>query len=155
MHPNAELIEAFYQAFQAKDATTMAASYHPEATFTDPVFELSGAEVGDMWRMFCTNGRDLEVEFSDVTADGERGNARWEARYTFTPTGRLVHNRIEASFTFDQGRIAEHRDEFDLTAWAKQALGLSGLLLGRTKFMQSRIRAQAATQLDRYRRRTS
>jgi ketosteroid isomerase-like protein len=153
LHRNAELIETFYQAFQANDGTTMAASYHPEATFVDPVFQLSGAEVGDMWRMFCTNGNDLEVEFSDVTADDERGNARWEARYKFTPTGRPVHNRIEASFTFEQGRIIEHRDEFDLAAWAKQALGLSGLLLGRTNFMQSRIRAQAARQLERYRRR--
>jgi ketosteroid isomerase-like protein len=153
LHPNAELIEAFYKAFRAKDATTMAASYRPEATFADPVFQLSGSEVGDMWRMFCARGDDLEVEFSDVKADDERGSARWEARYTYSPTGRPVHNRIVASFLFDEGRITEHRDEFDLAAWAKQALGLSGLLLGRTNFMQSRIRAQAATQLARYRRR--
>jgi ketosteroid isomerase-like protein len=153
LHPNAELIEAFYQAFRAKDATTMAASYRPEATFADPVFQLSGSEVGDMWRMFCARGDDLEVEFSDVMADHERGSARWEARYTYSPTGRPVHNRIVASFLFDEGRITEHRDEFDLAAWAKQALGLRGLLLGRTNFIQSRIRAQAATQLERYRRR--
>jgi ketosteroid isomerase-like protein len=151
LHPNAELIEAFYQAFQAKDATTMAASYHPDATFADPVFELRGSEVGDMWRMFCATGNDLEVQFSDVAADDQRGRARWEARYTFTPTGRPVHNLIEASFTFGDGLIVEHTDEFDLAAWAKQALGLSGLLLGRTKFMQARIREQAATQLARYR----
>jgi ketosteroid isomerase-like protein len=153
LHHNSELIEAFYTAFQARDAATMAAAYHLDATFTDPVFRLRGTEVGDMWRMFCARGDDLEVEFSDVTADDERGSARWEARYTYSPTGRPVHNRIVASFLFDEGRIAEHRDDFDLAAWAKQALGLSGLLLGRTNFMQSRIRAQAATQLARYRRR--
>lgn len=131
----------------------MAAAYHPDATFSDPVFELKGAEVGDMWRMLCASGGDLEVEFSDVTANDQRGSARWEARYTFTPTGRPVHNRIVASFTFDEGRITEHRDDFDLATWAKQALGLTGLLLGRTKFMQSRIKEQAATKLTRYRQR--
>lgn len=35
-HPNAELIERFYQAFQRLDGEAMAACYAPQATFHDP-----------------------------------------------------------------------------------------------------------------------
>ena len=39
MHPNAELIQRFYTAFQKKDGAALASFYHPEAQFSDPVFQ--------------------------------------------------------------------------------------------------------------------
>ncbi|CAN5819404.1 nuclear transport factor 2 family protein [soil metagenome] len=150
MHPNASKIEIFYRAFQKLDAETMAGIYHPEATFSDPVFTLEGTEIGDMWRMFCTSGEDLRVTFSDPAADETAGTARWEAWYTFRPTGRPVHNIIDAAFTFRDGLVIAHNDTFDLASWARQALGSSGALLGRTGFMQKRIRQQARGQLERF-----
>ena len=154
MHPNARTIETFYRAFQKLDARTMAGSYHPEATFTDPVFDLKGDEIGDMWRMFCTSGDDLRVAFSEPAADDAGGTTRWEAWYTFKPTGRPVHNVIDAAFSFRDGMVINHNDTFDLPTWARQALGLSGALLGRTGFMQKRIRQQARGQLSRFQNRS-
>lgn len=154
MHPNARTIESFYTAFQERDAETMANAYHPNATFSDPVFELRGDEIGDMWRMFCTNGDDLHVTFSDPMADDARGTARWAARYTFKPTGRPVHNVIDAEFAFKDGLVVAHRDSFDLPSWARQALGWKGALLGRTGFLQKRIRQQARGQLERFQSRS-
>jgi hypothetical protein len=154
MHPNTATIESFYRAFQKLDAGAMAGIYHPEATFSDPVFELKGDEIGAMWRMLCDSGDDLQVTFSDPVADDTAGTARWEAWYTFKPTGRPVHNVIDAAFVFDNGLVVAHNDSFDLPSWARQALGLSGALLGRTGFMQKRIRAQARAQLDRFRSRS-
>ncbi len=52
---NRELIERFYRAFQQRDAATMAACYHADATFRDPVFELQGAHVGAMWTHGCAS----------------------------------------------------------------------------------------------------
>lgn len=155
LHPNAKKIETFYQAFQNRDAETMASLYHLEARFTDPVFDLEGDDIGDMWRMFCAGGDDLQVSFSNPDADDTSGQAQWDARYTFTPTGRSVHNVVEASFVFDDGRIITHTDSFDLASWARQALGLSGALLGWSGFMKSRIRDQAASQLRRYQRKAT
>jgi ketosteroid isomerase-like protein len=152
MHPAAKTIEKFYRAFQNRDAETIASLYHPDARFTDPVFDLKGDEIGDMRRMFCTTGDDLQVSFSRTDADDTSGRAQWDARYTFTPTGRPVHNVVDASFVFDGGQIVTHTDTFDLAAWARQALGLSGALLVWTGFMKSRIREQAGAQLARYRR---
>ena len=49
-HPNAALIDRFYQAFARRDAATMAACYHADVVFSDPVFpELRGPELGREW----------------------------------------------------------------------------------------------------------
>lgn len=147
---NAALIERFYDAFARQDGETMATCYAPDAHFYDPVFQdLNGAEVGSMWRMLCGRATDLEVVHSDVEAEADTGSAHWEADYTFS-TGRAVHNVIDASFEFDNGLIADHRDRFDLYAWARQALGPVGLLLGWSPPVQGKIKAQAREGLDEF-----
>jgi hypothetical protein len=65
-----------------------------------------------------------------------------------------VHNVIDAAFVFEDGLVTAHNDSFDLPSWAKQALGFSGALLGRTGFMQKRIRQQAKGQLERFQSRS-
>ena len=150
MHPNATLITEFYEAFQRRDADTMAASYCPQASFEDAVFQLEGSRIGAMWRMLCERGKDLRLEFRDVTADDATGSAHWEAWYSFSATGRPVHNVIEAELSFRDGRILTHRDRFALHRWAGQALGLPGLLFGWAAPMQRAIRAKALSSLDAY-----
>lgn len=142
------LLEKLYTAFQAKDGQTMTACYHPEARFSDPVFtDLRGADVGRMWRMLCGRSQDLRVEFSAIRADAGRGQAHWEAWYTFSRTGRPVHNIIDAEFEFRDGLILRHTDRFDLHRWAGQALGLTGKLLGGTALIQNKVRRTAAESL--------
>jgi ketosteroid isomerase-like protein len=151
MHANAQLIERFYRGFQNRDAATMAACYHPEVQFSDPVFtDLRGAQASAMWRMLCERGKDLKIEFRDVRADDKTGAAHWEAWYSFSATGRKVHNIIDAEFAFKDGKIVRHVDRFDLHRWAGLALGFSGKLLGGTSFLQNKVRAQAAASLASY-----
>lgn len=147
------LIENFYTGFRAGEASVMAASYHPDAIFEDPVFKLRGDEIGDMWRMFCTGDNGVEIEYSGVAVVGEDATAHWEAQYVFGPKRRPVHNRIDATFKFTEGLIIHHRDDFDLAAWSRQALGLPGKLFGSTAWLQTRVRDQAAHQLKRFRTR--
>ena len=107
----------------------MAACYAPDAHFWDPVFQdLHGAEPGQMWRMLTGRAPDLRVELAEHSSDGESGTAHWIAHYTFSQTGRKVVNDVHATFRFANGLIADHRDEFDFTKWARQAIGLPGLL---------------------------
>lgn len=147
---NAALINRFYDAFARLDGDAMAACYAPDAHFHDPVFQdLNGDEVGSMWRMLAGRAKDLKIVHSDVQADADTGSAHWEADYTFS-TGRDVHNVIDASFTFENALIADHRDRFDLYAWSRQALGPVGLLLGWSPPVQGKIRAQAREGLDEF-----
>ncbi len=148
---NAELIRRFYAAFAARDGGAMASLYAPDARFSDPVFgELRREQPGAMWRMLTGRAQDLEVELLEHEADGDRGSARWVARYTFTQTGRPVRNEVQAEFVFFDGLIAQHRDQFDFYRWSRQALGLPGLLLGWTPILRGATRRRARASLDQF-----
>ena len=147
------LIERFYAAFAALDGDTMQACYATDAHFEDAVFTLHGREqIGGMWRMLCdttrAKGRDAwKIDASGISADASSGRAHWEAHYRFSTTGRLVHNIIDAQFSFKDGLVATHRDSFDFWRWSRQALGPAGLLLGWTPLLRNKVRAQAASSL--------
>ena len=131
MAGNDELIRSLYAAMDRHDGEAMAKLYAPDGRFRDPAFgELSGAEAGDMWRMLTARADDLEVELAAHSVEGDVGEARWIARYTFTRTGRPVTNDIRARFHFHDGLITDHVDTFSFWRWARQALGPAGLVLG-------------------------
>jgi ketosteroid isomerase-like protein len=144
MHPHEALIHRFYSAFAARDGATMAACYHPDLVFHDPAFgSLNADQAGAMWLMLCARATDLEISVSDVRADDAAGSARWDARYTFSRTRRPVHNQISAAFRFQGHLIVGHVDEFSFWRWSRQALGISGWLLGWSPWLRRRVRAGA------------
>ena len=146
-------VERFYAAFAKLDGAAMQSCYAPAATFDDEVFSLKGqAQIGGMWRMLCDTTRIKGMtHWKLVVSDTSAHSAHWEAHYMFGATGRLVHNKIDAAFTFDgNGLITTHRDSFDFWAWSRQALGAPGLLLGWSPFLRNKVRAQAAASLQRF-----
>jgi ketosteroid isomerase-like protein len=150
-HPNAELIERFYDAFARMDGDAMKACYAPDVRFSDPAFgELRGDEAGDMWRMLTGRAEDLKITLAEHDADDTSGTAHWLADYTFR-TGRKVHNDVQATFRFAGGLILEHDDRFSFHTWARQALGPVGLLLGWTPMLQSKVRGEARKGLEEFR----
>lgn len=152
----AALITEFYRSFQTRQAQAMADCYHPDAIFSDPAFpRLNGAEIGRMWGMLLSRATDLDIEFGDIKTDGMTGTARWQARYTFSATKRPVVNRIAAEFQFKDGKIFRHTDRFDFWNWASQALGPTGLILGWTPMLKSKVQRQAAEGLRRYNQKLS
>lgn len=147
---NLETLERFFRAFSARDGETMAACYHADAQFTDPVFTLRGSDVGAMWRMLCKRGRDLRVESSDIQCRDDHGSATWQAWYTFSSTSRPVHNIVHSTFRMQSGLILEQSDQFAFWRWSRQALGLPGVLLGWTPLLRNKIRAAAASSLRQF-----
>jgi ketosteroid isomerase-like protein len=148
---NEQLIERFYRAFGDRDGDAMASCYSPEVRFSDPVFpDLRGSRAGDMWRMLTSAPGELRIDLLEHEADDRSGSGHWRAHYTFSQTGRPVVNDINASFRFEDGLIADHRDEFSFHRWARQALGPVGLLLGWTPLLRSAVRRRAAARLAEY-----
>lgn len=148
--PHARLVARFYAAFDARDVETMAACYHPDLVFEDPVFgELRRDEAVAMWRMLLAHGPDLRVVAEDVRAHGRTGSARWVATYTFGKRRRPIRNVIEARFAFRDGLIVEHRDRFDFWTWARQAFGPAGWALGWTPFVRRRVQREVRRWLDK------
>lgn len=148
MHPNEELIEKFYTSFQKLDAEAMLSCYHAGIRFSDPVFpNLAQPEVGAMWRMLCKQAKNFELTFADTQANDRTGKAHWEAHYDFSATGRRVHNKIDAEFEFQDGKIIKHTDSFNFWKWSRMALGAKGLLLGWTPLVRNKVQKQAAARL--------
>jgi hypothetical protein len=126
--------------------------YADDAEFSDAVFRgLRGADVKAMWEMLCAGGKDLTVTFSGIRADDATGSATWEATYTFSATGRPVHNEVTATFTFRDGLIASHRDSFSAWRWMAMAVGPKGRLLGWLPPARTRARKEAGARLAAFR----
>ena len=148
---NKAAIERFYSAFKSRDAATMAASYAPGATFSDPAFPgLVQPQVSAMWTMLLSNEAKVwDFDFSDVQATESTGSAKWTATYLFGPDQRKVVNHVTSFFTFNEaGLITAQRDSFDFWAWSSQALGLTGRLLGWSSFLSNQVQKNARSRLD-------
>lgn len=154
MHPNEQLIRRFYACFSQRDADGMADCYHADVWFSDPAFpSLRGEEAADMWRMLVSRGKDLQIVLIEAESEDDQGSATWEARYTFSQTGRFVVNRIRARFVFREGKIVRHVDHFPLWKWSSQALGPLGVVLGWSLPVKYMIRKKASASLQSYRSR--
>lgn len=149
MSVNKQIIEKFYTAFQQLDYKTMQECYSDDIIFNDPVFLiLKGNEARAMWEMLCKNARDFSLSFSDIELiNHEYATCSWTASYTFSRTGRKVVNNIKAFMKLKDGKIIEHSDGFQLSAWAAQALGWKGVLFGWTGFMKRGIQKNARRNL--------
>jgi ketosteroid isomerase-like protein len=151
MEANEQLIKHFYTYFQQKDYKGMQSCYADNATFSDAVFKnLNAEQVKAMWEMLISKGKDMRIEFSQISADEKTGKAHWDAFYTFSSTGKKVINKIDASFEFENGKIVKHTDNFNFYIWAKQALGTTGLLLGWTGFLKNKIQTTAMANLEKF-----
>jgi ketosteroid isomerase-like protein len=148
---NQQTVQKFYEAFKKADAETMAACYADHASFSDPVFpQLTSHEVRGMWRMLCGRSRDLKLDYQLQKIDDQHFKVTWNASYTFSKTGRMVHNRIEAHLELDQGRIIRHQDNFDFWRWSRQAFGVPGWLLGWSPILRNAVRKEAAKALQNF-----
>jgi ketosteroid isomerase-like protein len=148
-HPHEQLIRDFYAAFAARDAAGMAACYHRDIAFTDPAFPmLKGDEATAMWAMLTSRAKDdFEIILTEAAGDANGGHAKWEAKYTFSQTGRAVHNKIDAVFAFRDGKIVRHVDSFPFWRWAAQALGPMGTMLGWSMPLKALVRRKAKASL--------
>jgi hypothetical protein len=152
MHQNnKDFISRFYSSLQTLNYQEMQRAYHDDAEFSDPVFgRLSSGEVKAMWQMLLTRSKDLQISFSNINATDTTGQCRWEAWYTFSKTGRAVHNIINSSFEFKDNKIFRQHDSFDLWRWSRFALGPAGVLLGWTPLIRNKIRASAREGLEKF-----
>lgn len=144
------VLDRFYSAFVARDATTMGACYADDARFNDPAFpDLNAAEVRAMWKMLIGRSNDLRVKFNVVHEDERSGVCEWRAYYTFSRTGRQVHNIVRSEFVLRDGFIVQQQDRFDFWRWSRQALGVPGYLLGWSPLLKRRVQATAGEALQR------
>ena len=145
------VVTRFYTAFAARDAGTMGACYAVDARFSDPAFgELDANQVRAMWLMLLGRSTDLRVTFTVLHEDARSGACEWHAHYTYSGTGRQVHNIIRSEIVLRDGLIVEQRDHFSFWRWSRQALGMPGWLLGWSPWLRNKVRRTARAALHRF-----
>jgi ketosteroid isomerase-like protein len=150
MNNEEKLINQFYNSFSRLDYREMQQCYCDDIIFSDPVFQqLKGKKAMAMWHMLCNASKGVSITVSDISANNESGSCKWKAKYTFSATGRAVHNKIQAQFKFKDGKISEHTDHFNLWRWSSMALGLPGLLLGWSPLIRNKVRHTAKRNLEK------
>lgn len=144
-----ELIEKFYTAFQNGDEQGMTDCYHENIVFQDLAFgRLEGNKAKKMWEMLLSRKVETtKISFQNIQTTDNSGSADWRAEYLFGKKKRKVINTIHAEFKFQDGKIIEHIDSFNLWRWSRQALGPIGLLLGWSAFLRNKVQKSTNAQL--------
>ena len=136
MNTERACLDRLYAGFRDRDYSAVRSCYHPDVHFVDEVFDLRGAAVPGMWHMLLDRGTDLTFTVN-LTQAPQR--TRREPVYTFSATGRPVHNVIDSTFEFEGGQILRQQDQFNFHRWAGMALGPMGTLLGWTPWLRAKV----------------
>jgi ketosteroid isomerase-like protein len=127
MTPAEETVQRFYECLKGNDPAGAAECYCDDATFEDIAFDLQGkANIAAMWRFECSSG--LKIQYRDIRTEGPAVKGHWTCDYKFHGVND-VHNEIDSTFTFRDGKILAHRDDASRWGWAKLALGIPWAVL--------------------------
>lgn len=145
------IVDTFYKAFAKRDFVTMNKFYHPQAQFSDPVFQhLEGNQIKAMWHMLCEAGKDLQISHGNIGVYDNSAKVSWKAVYTFAKTDNIIHNEINAEFFFQDNLIINHFDSFNFYHWMRMALGTGGTLFGWTNYLQQHVKTNAKRRLKKF-----
>ncbi|KAG8847670.1 hypothetical protein FRB91_011529 [Serendipita sp. 411] len=146
--------------------------YEPRSSWPigHPNFVSVAKQAKGMFSMFVNNREKnkMELEYKDIKKGindltvcihpiyllplltHRQYTATYTVRYIFT--GRPVTNVIQSTFTISptSNLLLSQVDAFPFYTWAKQALGLPGLLLGWTGYLQSQVQHNAGQSLEKY-----
>ena len=150
MNQNEATIHRFFTAYQNKEYTTMQNCYSKDAVYNSPIYGLINAEhVKAMWEMICKTNEEESLHFEKIELlDHEYTTCDWSLAYYYT--NRRINNKIKSYLRLENGLIIEHTDAFDLYKWSRMAFGLTGLLIGWSKFFQKKIQKSTRNKLSEF-----
>ncbi|KAH8923203.1 hypothetical protein BT69DRAFT_1262631 [Atractiella rhizophila] len=145
-------IEKYQSSHASLDWEGMSSCLSPTYTFSDPAFpDLDERMSKGMWCMFLENRETnkMVVKCGPATKTGEN---TWEYDYSvdYVLNSRPILNHMHATLTLSPSTnlITKQVDHFDFYAWARQALGVSGYLLGWTEMVKGQVRTRAKGRLE-------
>lgn len=148
---NIDLLHQFYGSFSKANAEGMNACYHENIIFKDPANgELHGERAKAMWSMLLSRNKNIRIDYEILEVAANSACVEWQANYEYGPEKRKIHNNVLAYFKFEDGKIIKHRDRFSLWNWSKQALGITGQILGWTGYLKNKIQNRTNKLLNEY-----
>jgi len=128
---------SFYNNLNASNLASLAAIYHPDVRFCDPVHQISGiAALGDYFAHAYARLTESHFSVRSMAAYGDTGFVSWQMRIRHPAIARgneiLVDGCSELRWQED-GLIIAHRDYYDLTQMVYQHLPVIGWLTSKVK----------------------
>ena len=147
MTPAEETVKTVYEAIQRGDAAAATACYCDDAYYEDLAFKLKGnGDIDAHVALVCS--RKVKVAYTNIHTDGLEVKGHWVFDYVFAKTGRPVHNEMNSTFKFRDGKIVDHRDEGNRWEWSKQALGFPQDII--VTLAPPILRRQAIEELEKF-----
>jgi ketosteroid isomerase-like protein len=127
----------FYNNLNANNLASLAALYHPDVIFSDPVHQISGlAALGDYFAHAYARLTESHFSVKSMAASGQTGFVSWQMRIRHPAIAQgneiLVDGCSELRWQED-GLIIAHRDYYDLTQMVYQHLPVIGWLTSKVK----------------------
>ena len=142
-------MDRFFEALRRADTNVIDSCYHPQISYSDPLFEdLRGARVALRWRMLLKQADSFSLEHSLVFADERKAQVQWTANYRLK--GRAISIPMLSTLAIWDDLIVRQVDEYDFWQYCRQAQGVAGVLLGGLEPYQKTIKRRARRELERF-----
>lgn len=143
-----EIAIKFYDAFSVANIDVLKQLYDKKLIFNDNIFvNLDYNETISMWSSLLVGNKNMSIKYEIKKYSEKYVEVEWIADYLFTSTNRNVKNIILAKMEIDQGKIINHKDNFDFYKWSQMAFGITGVLIGWTSFFKNKVRTEAYNKL--------
>ena len=91
---------------------------------------------------------DISVKYEIINESKDWIHTEWTISYLLEVTGRRVILNEKGFFRIEDGKIVEHRDEYDFWSWSSQGLGFVGKCFGWLNWFKLRVKVQAKRTID-------
>jgi ketosteroid isomerase-like protein len=150
------LVEQLFLALREGETDALLSRYAEHVRIEHPLLGvLDRDEFAAALRSFARRSPGHSLTYAIEDAEGDRVEASWRLNHLFHETGRLVAISGASVFVLAAGRIVRQTDRFDRRDWARQALGLTGLVLsflpGWRAFLRRELRRSLEIDTDEHR----
>lgn len=143
-----QTIQKLYEALSNKNHVAMSALYHPQASFTDGIFNVKGKKIEGMWHFMGTIAQDFSLKVNSIEEKGDHFEVKWESFYKLGENN--IHNVLQTKIKFQNNQIIDQQDSFSFYRIASQTGGLKGRLLGWLPAAKEAIKGKMVAAFDKF-----
>ena len=132
MEPILEKFIGMYDVLRADNLSVLADVYHPDIVFIDPLHVVEGLdELTEYFQHLYVNVQSIEFDITDRYIKDNNGFVYWQMRYCHPKlnSGNEIVLDGHSKLTFLGGKVAHHRDYFDVGSLLYRQIPILGYLV--------------------------
>ncbi|RUO77663.1 nuclear transport factor 2 family protein [Idiomarina seosinensis] len=129
-------LKSFYDEFKTENLDQLDEMYHEEVSFTDPIHQLVGLE--DLKKYFEHSTENVDYchfAFDDELVGEDKAFLAWQMRFAHPKLGDGMEIVLPgvSYLKFEDGKIREQQDHYDLGAMLYEHVPLVGYVIDKIK----------------------